>query len=68
MASAAFAADSQIWDAMRVQNILGYGQEGSYKLGQLFTMLQANYFAQVYLVVLVGVASSIYTSLFIFRS
>ena len=55
LASAAFAADSQIWDAMRVQNILGYGQEGTLKLGQLFVMLQANYFAQVYLAVLVGV-------------
>ena len=55
LASAAFAADSQIWDAMRVQNILGYGQEGTLKLGQLFTMLQANYFAQVYLAVLFGV-------------
>jgi len=53
--SAAFAADSQIWDAMRVQNILGYGQEDTLKLGQLFTMLQANYFAQAYLAVLVGV-------------
>jgi len=55
LASAAFAADSQIWDAMRVQNILGYGQEDTFKLGQLFTMLQANYFAQVYLAVLIGV-------------
>jgi len=55
LASAAFAADSQIWDAMRVQNILGYGQEGTLKLGELFVMLQANYFAQAYLAVLVGV-------------
>ena len=55
LASAAFAADSQIGDAMRVQNILGYGQEDTLKLGQLFTMLQANYFAQMYLAVLVGV-------------
>ena len=55
LASAAFAADSQIWDAMRVQNILGYGQAESLKLGPLFTMLQANYFAQIFLAVLVGV-------------
>lgn len=55
LASAAFAADSQIWDAMRIQNILGFGQENTLKLGQLFTMLQANYFAQAYLAVLVGV-------------
>ncbi|HIC77890.1 MAG TPA: formate dehydrogenase subunit gamma, partial [Sulfurovum sp.] len=54
LASAVFAADSQIGDAMRVQNILGYGQEDTLKLGQLFTMLQGNYFAQVYLAVLVG--------------
>jgi len=55
LASAAFAADSQIWDAMRIQNILGYGQAESLKLGPLFTMLQANYFAQAFLAVLVGV-------------
>ncbi len=53
LASAAFAADSQIWDAMRVQNILGYGQESTLKLGQIFTMLQANYFAQIFLFILV---------------
>lgn len=55
LASAAFAADSQIWDAMRVQNILGFGQEETLKLGQLFTMLQANYFVQIFLVILIGV-------------
>ncbi|HIP30570.1 MAG TPA: formate dehydrogenase subunit gamma [Sulfurospirillum arcachonense] len=55
LASAAFAADSQIWDAMRVQNILGYGQEESLKLGQLFTMLQSSYFAQIFLAILIGV-------------
>ena len=53
LASAAFAADSQIWGDMRVQNILGYGQEGTLKLGQLFTMLQANYFAQIFLAILI---------------
>ncbi len=55
LASVAFAADSQIWDAMRIQNILEYGQAESLKLGPLFTMLQANYFAQIFLVILVGV-------------
>ncbi len=55
LASAAFAADSQIWDAMRIQNIYGYGQAESLGLGPLFTMLQANYFAQIFLAVLIGV-------------
>ena len=55
LATAAFATDSQIWDAMRVQNILGYGQEGTLKLGQIFTMLQANYFAQSYLFILIAI-------------
>ncbi len=55
LASAAFAADSQIWDAMRIQNIYGYGQVESLGLGPLFTMLQANYFAQIFLAVLIGV-------------
>ena len=55
LASAAFAADGQIWDAMRVQNILGYGQEGTLKLGELFTMLQSTWFYKIFLGILVGV-------------
>ncbi len=55
LASVALATDSQIWDAMIVQNISGYGQEESLKLGQLFTMLQTNYFAQIFLTILAGV-------------
>ncbi|NKQ41502.1 MAG: formate dehydrogenase subunit gamma [Sulfurovum sp.] len=53
--SVAFAADSQIWGDMRLEDILGYGQAESTKLGPLFTMLQSNYFAKAFLVVLVGV-------------
>lgn len=55
LASAAFAADSQIWGAMRIENIAGYGQEGTLKLGALFVTLQANYFSQIFLVILIGV-------------
>ena len=55
LASVAYAADSQIWGEMRIQNILGYGQEESWKLGPLFTMLQSKYFAWVFLGVLLGV-------------
>lgn len=55
LTSAAFAADSQIWGAMRIENILGYGQEGSLKLGQLFTLIQGSYVSQVFLAVLIGV-------------
>lgn len=55
MASAAIAADSQIWDAMRVQNILGFGQEESLKLGPLFTMLQGSWFYKIFLGILIGV-------------
>lgn len=49
------AADSQIWGEMRIQNILGYGQEESLKLGAWFTLLQSKYFAWVFLGVLIGV-------------
>jgi len=55
LASVAFAADSQIWDAMRIQNIFGYGQEESLKLGPLFTLLQSTYFVPIFLAILVGV-------------
>jgi len=55
LASVAYATDSQIWGKMLIPNILDYGKEGTLKLGQLFTMLQANYFAKMFLVVLIGV-------------
>ncbi|WP_458700261.1 formate dehydrogenase subunit gamma [Sulfurospirillum sp. 1307] len=55
LASVAYATDSQIWGEARIRNIFGYGQAESLKLGPLFTMLQANYFAQIFLALLVGV-------------
>ena len=56
-ASVAFATDSQIWGEMRIQNILGYGQEEGLKLGAWFTLLQHKYFAWIFLGVLIGVPS-----------
>lgn len=55
LATAANAADSQIWGAMRIQNILGYGQDGTFKLGSLFTMLQSQYFQIIFFGILIGV-------------
>jgi len=55
LASAAYAADSQIWDAMRIQNIFGFGQKDSLNLGTLFTMLQGKYFYLIFLGILIGV-------------
>ncbi|ACZ11839.1 formate dehydrogenase subunit gamma [Sulfurospirillum deleyianum] len=55
LASVALATESQIWGEMRIQNILGYGQEESLKLGVLFTFLQSKYFAWIFLAVLIGV-------------
>ena len=55
-----YATDSQIWGEMRIQNILGYGQEESLKLGPLFTMLQSKYFAWVFLGVLLGVPGAFF--------
>ena len=53
--SAANAADSLIWGEARIENIFGYGQAESLKLGPLFTMLQSSYFSKIFLVVLIGV-------------
>jgi len=55
LATAAGAADSQIWGVQRVTNILGYGKEGSTHLGPLFTMLQSQYFQMIFLGVVIGV-------------
>lgn len=60
-ASVALAADSQIWGEMRIQNILGYGQEESLKLGPLFTMLQHEYFTKIFLAILVLVPAAFLT-------
>lgn len=60
-ASVALAADSQIWGEMRIQNILGYGQEQSLKLGPLFTMLQHEYFTKIFLAILVLVPAAFLT-------
>lgn len=55
LASAAFAADSQIWGGMIISNILAYGKETSLNLGPLFTLLQSTYFRWIFLAVVVGV-------------
>jgi formate dehydrogenase subunit gamma len=55
LVSAAYAAESQIWGEMRIANILGYGKEGTSKLGPLFVMLQSQYFAKIFLGILIGV-------------
>lgn len=60
LASVAFAAESQIWGEMRIANILQYGQEESFKLGPLFTMLQNKYFAWIFLGILLGVPGAFF--------
>ena len=57
----AYAVESQIWGAMRIPNILGYGQEESLKLGPLFTMLQKEYFVKIFLAILVLVPAAFLT-------
>lgn len=53
---AVFAAGgSQIWDSGRVANISTYGQAETYKLGQWFTFLQNEYFAKIFLIILIAV-------------
>lgn len=61
LATAAFAAESQIWGEMRIANIFGYGQEQSLKLGPLFTMLQHEYFTKIFLAILVLVPAAFLT-------
>ena len=53
LASAVFAAESQIWGEMRIPNILGYGQEQTLKLGEIFTLWQGQYNAKIFLGILV---------------
>jgi len=55
LASAALAADSQIWGGMIISNILAYGKESSLNLGPLFTLLQSTYFRWIFLAVVIGV-------------
>lgn len=55
LASAAFAADSQIWGGMIIPNILEYGKIHSRSLGPLFTTLQSEYFRMFFLAVLLFV-------------
>lgn len=52
---ASYAAGSQIWDGMMIQNILEYGKAGSLKLGPLFVFLQSNYATTIFLIALLGV-------------
>ena len=55
LASAAFAADSQIWGEMIIPNILAYGKGASFSLGPLFILLQSVYFSKIFLAVVVAV-------------
>jgi formate dehydrogenase subunit gamma len=55
LASAAFAADSQIWGGMIISNILKYGKTNSMNFGSLFTTLQSEYFRKIFLGVLLCV-------------
>jgi formate dehydrogenase subunit gamma len=53
--SAAFAAENPIWGEGRITNIVGYGQAESTNLGTLFTLWQDQYFAPIFLGILIGV-------------
>lgn len=53
MASAAYAADSQIWGEMLIPNIQSYGTGAPYDLGPLFVLLQSGYLKFIFGVVVV---------------
>jgi formate dehydrogenase subunit gamma len=55
LASAAYAADSQIWGEMILANIKAYGEVSSLSLGPLFVLLQSAYFSKIFLVVVLAV-------------
>lgn len=55
--SCAFGAHSQIWDEARITSIGSYGQSETYKLGELFVLLQNEYFAKAFLLVIIAVPS-----------
>lgn len=57
LASVAYGSQSQIWGVSRLENILGYGKEGSSHLGEIFTLLQSEYFAKIFLIALIAVPS-----------
>lgn len=55
LATVAYAAESQIWGEMRIPNILGYGQEQTYKLGEIFTLWQGQYNTKIFLGILITI-------------
>lgn len=55
LASAAYAADSQIWGEMIIPNVATYGKEPFLSLGPLFVLLQSVYFSKIFLAVVVAV-------------
>jgi len=55
LTTVAYATDSQIWDSMRLTNILEYGKENSLHLGPLFVKLQSQYFYKIFFGILIGV-------------
>lgn len=50
-------ANSPIWDEGRILNIHTWGQEGTLKLGMIFTLLQSTYFAPIFLGILIVIPS-----------
>ncbi|WP_458777243.1 formate dehydrogenase subunit gamma [Desulforhopalus sp. 52FAK] len=57
LASAVYAADSQIWGEMIIQNIMAYGKGSVCSLGPLFVLLQSLFFSKIFLAVVVAVPS-----------
>ncbi|MFT5700066.1 MAG: formate dehydrogenase subunit gamma [Desulforhopalus sp.] len=55
LVSAVYAADSQIWGEMIIQNIVAYGKGTAYSLGPLFVLLQSIFFSKIFLAVIVAV-------------
>lgn len=55
LTSAALAAGSSVWGDGRVTNIAGYDQEQSLHLGSIFTFLQGEYFAMIFLGIIIVV-------------
>ena len=49
------SSESVVWSDNLIDNILGYDKQGSFHLGQYFTILQSTYFKPLFFGVLFGI-------------
>lgn len=55
--SSSLSDPNEVWGAARILNIGSYGQVESLKLGEIFVLLQGQYFAKIFLITIIAVPS-----------